>query len=374
MSAHVVVQLLDDDRRQAHRELVDQEHRGIGGERAGHREHLLLAARERAGGLACRRSFEPGELREGAVEHVVVARAACTSPCAGSRSLSGSGRCPRPSGMRQTPARASASGGAPVTSRPHRSKLPDDRADLRPTRRRAWSTFPRRSARAARTPRPCAARGRCRAARRCARSRRAPPTARRSGHRRGLRRSGRVELGHDGCFAVPRYARCTDGSAWISAGVPLGDDASEVEHVDVTCTFPSRAACRARPAARRDLAATSSCSSSPSASVSCSSRPDDGSSSSSTRGAVAERAGELRRGARCRSGAPRPACRRPPRCRRRRATDRRSRGCRTSTSPSAAASRARRARSRVPSGCRTPRDVGTCARCRGERACTDACR
>jgi hypothetical protein len=30
----------------------------------------------------------------------------------------------------------------------------------------------------------------------------------------------RLDGGHDADFAVPRYARCTDGSAWISVGVP----------------------------------------------------------------------------------------------------------------------------------------------------------
>src|SRR5689334_23984625 len=49
--AHVLVQLLDDDRREAHRQFVDEQHRRVGGECPRHRQHLLLAARQRAGGL-----------------------------------------------------------------------------------------------------------------------------------------------------------------------------------------------------------------------------------------------------------------------------------------------------------------------------------
>src|SRR3954470_19705165 len=47
-----LVQLLDDDRREAHRQLVEQQQRRIRREAARHREHLLLAARERARGLS----------------------------------------------------------------------------------------------------------------------------------------------------------------------------------------------------------------------------------------------------------------------------------------------------------------------------------
>ena len=48
-----LVQLLDDDRRQPHRQLVEQEQRRVGREPARHREHLLLAARQRARELRC---------------------------------------------------------------------------------------------------------------------------------------------------------------------------------------------------------------------------------------------------------------------------------------------------------------------------------
>ena len=58
------VQLLDDERRQAHRQLVEQQHGRIGREATGHREHLLLAARHRAGQLAAA-FLESGELRVG---------------------------------------------------------------------------------------------------------------------------------------------------------------------------------------------------------------------------------------------------------------------------------------------------------------------
>ena len=43
-----LVQLFDDDRRETHRQLVEEEERRVGGEAARHREHLLLAARQRA--------------------------------------------------------------------------------------------------------------------------------------------------------------------------------------------------------------------------------------------------------------------------------------------------------------------------------------
>ena len=79
-----------------------------------------------------------------------------------------------------------------------------------------------------------AGRDRCRAARRCGRSRRGPPRAGAPARRPSRRVRARLdERGHDADFAVPRYARCTDGSAWISAGVPSRDDATEVEHADV---------------------------------------------------------------------------------------------------------------------------------------------
>src|SRR5262249_29949646 len=42
---------LDDDRRQALRRLVEQEKPRVGGKRAADRQHLLLAARQRAAGL-----------------------------------------------------------------------------------------------------------------------------------------------------------------------------------------------------------------------------------------------------------------------------------------------------------------------------------
>ena len=46
-----LVEALDDDRREAHRELVDHEHGRVDDERAGERQHLLLTARQRAGEL-----------------------------------------------------------------------------------------------------------------------------------------------------------------------------------------------------------------------------------------------------------------------------------------------------------------------------------
>src|SRR5205085_5770293 len=38
--------------------------------------------------------------------------------------------------------------------------------------------------------------------------------------RRGIEHGIELHTAHDAVFAVPRYARCTDGFAWISCGVP----------------------------------------------------------------------------------------------------------------------------------------------------------
>ena len=115
------------------------------------------------------------------------------------------------------------------------------------------------------------------------------------------REPGRRADGFGGCHdalpaVVPRYARCTSGSTWISLGVPLRDDAAEVEHVDVRARShderhvvldqqDAQAACRrARAAGARARRSRRS------------SSPDDGSSSRSTRGAVpSARASSTRR-------------------------------------------------------------------------------
>ena len=62
-----VEDLLDQDRRQAHRRLVQQQHARLGHQRAADGEHLLLAAGERAGHLA-RALLEPREQVEDALE------------------------------------------------------------------------------------------------------------------------------------------------------------------------------------------------------------------------------------------------------------------------------------------------------------------
>ncbi len=67
-------QLLDDDRRESERELVDQEQLGAGDGRHGESEHLLLAAREVAGPLVAARG-QGREGGEGLVDHVGVALA-----------------------------------------------------------------------------------------------------------------------------------------------------------------------------------------------------------------------------------------------------------------------------------------------------------
>ena len=63
-----VEDLLDEDRRQAHRRLVEEEDLGLGHQRAADREHLLLAARQRPGLL--RLAFL--EAREQAVDPLEV--------------------------------------------------------------------------------------------------------------------------------------------------------------------------------------------------------------------------------------------------------------------------------------------------------------
>ena len=58
-----LVEALDDDRREPHRELVDDEHGGVDDEGPSEREHLLFPTRERAGELRAPLG-QPGELRE----------------------------------------------------------------------------------------------------------------------------------------------------------------------------------------------------------------------------------------------------------------------------------------------------------------------
>ena len=57
---HDLVELLDDDRRQSHRQLVEDQQRRIGGQATGHGEHLLLAAGQRPGDLGAP-LLQPGE-------------------------------------------------------------------------------------------------------------------------------------------------------------------------------------------------------------------------------------------------------------------------------------------------------------------------
>ena len=86
--------------------------RRIGRQGARHREHLLLAARQRSGELAPALA-EPGEARVGDSRSPAAA-SRCGSPSRGSRAPTGSGRSPCPSGIRHTPRRASSSGGGAV--------------------------------------------------------------------------------------------------------------------------------------------------------------------------------------------------------------------------------------------------------------------
>ena len=61
---HEAVQLLHDERGEPHRQLVEQQDGRVGAEGAGHRQHLLLAARHGAGDLPDA-LLQPGELGEG---------------------------------------------------------------------------------------------------------------------------------------------------------------------------------------------------------------------------------------------------------------------------------------------------------------------
>ena len=171
---------------------------------------------------------------------------------------------PRPSGIRHTPARASASGATPVTSRPQRSKLPDDGHDLarrdRERRRLARAVRPEQREDLARREREVDAVQHVDAAvagahRRELEHRDSSPAARR-----------RVRIVVDAVTAPAcggaEVRALHRGSAWISSGVPLRDDAAEVEHVDV----------RARPITS-GMSCSTSRTPSPSAASSCSRRP-----------------------------------------------------------------------------------------------------
>ena len=118
-----LVQLFDDDRRQSHRQLVEQEQRGIGGEPARHREHLLLAAAR-----ACPRAGAPFGRDAGSARTRSPRSRAVTGPVnVDMRRFSRTvrfGKIPLPSGTRQSPARASSSGRAPLTRRPATNRSP----------------------------------------------------------------------------------------------------------------------------------------------------------------------------------------------------------------------------------------------------------
>ena len=165
--AHLLVQLLDDQRRQAHRQLVEQQHRRVGRQAPGQGEHLLLAARQRArppgraarrgGGSARRR--RPRCRRRAARAWVAMRRFSRTVRF---------GKMPRPSGTRHSPARARSSARAPLTRRPATRTSPPV-GGCRPARTlqgRGLAGAVR--ARARPGPRPAGRRGRRRGAPRCA--------------------------------------------------------------------------------------------------------------------------------------------------------------------------------------------------------------
>ena len=197
---------------------------------------------------------------------------------------------PRPSGIRHTPARASASGVAPVTSRPQRNKLPELRHDL-PARDRERRRLPgavrteqrehlaglQREVDAVQHVDAC-------------RSRRAPRTARAPDASRVDASSRRVDLRGAEVRALHRRVGLD------LARRALRDDPAEVEHVDVRARLHHERHVVLDEQHAEPVAGELDASSAPSASVSCSSSPDDGSSSSSTFGFVASaRASSTRR-------------------------------------------------------------------------------
>ena len=118
-----LVELADDQRGQAHRQLVDEEDRRVGAEPAGEGQHLLLAARQRAGQLLAALARGGGT----AVKATSVRRSSDAPQEAATRRLSATlrfGNTDRPSRMWQTPSRASTSAPAPLRWRPSTWRQP----------------------------------------------------------------------------------------------------------------------------------------------------------------------------------------------------------------------------------------------------------
>ena len=158
--------LARDQRGEPERRLVEHQQPRPLQERAGEREHLLLAARERARLLVAPR-LEPREVVEHRVEIDPPARA-CTRPCGGSPRRSARRRCrdlrERERFRRARPPRGRSGSACGRRARRRRSVAPSRRPPA------AWSSCRRRSRRGARRSRPRRRSASLRAARRSARS------------------------------------------------------------------------------------------------------------------------------------------------------------------------------------------------------------
>ena len=107
--AHMVVELFDDERGQPHRKLVDEQHGRIRWRAPGAIASICCSPPDSVPAVCVAPFAEPGELRERPVVHVVVASARCSVAMRRFSVTVRFGKMPRPSGIRHTPARASAS-------------------------------------------------------------------------------------------------------------------------------------------------------------------------------------------------------------------------------------------------------------------------
>ena len=164
-----LVQLFDDDRRQPHRQLVEEEQRGVGGEPAGHRQHLLFAARQRAGELAA--PF--GETREARVRDLLdLVQGAARERAHAEVLAHGQVREDALALGHEAEARAGELVRTRAVDAPARDEqVAGGRRHQTRTRPSASSTSRRRSGRGSRAPCPRGRRGRRRAPLRCGRTR-----------------------------------------------------------------------------------------------------------------------------------------------------------------------------------------------------------
>ena len=216
-----------DERREPERRLVEEQQPRPAHQRAGEREHLLLAAGERAGVLV-EPLADPGEVAAHPLD-VAVERAAPRVGAEPQVLLAPTARrtCRGPRGRARRRACATASG-------PRRPSGVPSNGSRRcagpcPRSRAASSSCRRRSRRAPRRSGPPRPRARPRAAPAPARSAPRRPQLKQR-HRAPSRRVGSAARCARRCRGRPRSR---PGSRCTSAGVPLGDLAAEVEHVHV---------------------------------------------------------------------------------------------------------------------------------------------